>query len=202
MFEFLKEDAIRTIITRYKLNAMKTDEESRYFVYCLQLSDNHIYVGSTDNIYRRLYEHFTLSKGSSIWVKLHSPIQQVLEILEDCGKEDETEKTLFYMNMFGFEKVRGGYYCKTSYINKPKAFLNYEPKSIIGKNLSRDAIDKIVKDTHKIINLDLINDYNNQEESELQIEDSEIQLRQDIERGSPTPIQSDSSRLSFRVNRW
>lgn len=77
-------------------------------VYVLELSNNKFYVGRTDDIERRIGQHF-LGHGA-IWTRINKPISVVSFEIE---KDDwyENYKTLQLMKINGIQNVRGGEWC-------------------------------------------------------------------------------------------
>lgn len=112
MDSLLLQSARLGLEIRREYRRVKRDPDARYYTYVLQLQNDKLYVGNSDNIYQRLLDHFLQSPSSALWVKRHGPVQRVLEITRNCAKEDELYKTLQYMSMFGWENVRGSSYCK------------------------------------------------------------------------------------------
>ena len=98
---------IRTLYAR-----LKKESKGRYFTYVILLQNGKIYVGSSDNIYQRLYEHEMQTPQSAGFVREHGPVIRVLEISRNCRADDETYKTLEYMSLFGYENVRGSAWCR------------------------------------------------------------------------------------------
>jgi predicted GIY-YIG superfamily endonuclease len=121
------------------------DASGKYFVYALLLQEGKIYVGSTDNVYQRLYDHFNMTKSTAAWVRLHGPPSRVLEIVADAAPGDEDAVTEKYIAMFGLESVRGGRWhpvfsppnCNTNDVRvSGRAF----------KSLSRAEIEDVVRE--------------------------------------------------------
>ena len=75
-------------------------------VYTLKLENDCFYVGYSENLNRRLFQHFN-GEGSK-WCKLHKPIELVNAQLG--GKAEESIETLRLMGIHGKDKVRGGGY--------------------------------------------------------------------------------------------
>ena len=123
----LYEAAILAASIRAMYLEIKDHSAARYFVYVLLLPEGKIYVGSTDNIYTRLVDHFTCSPSSSLWVREYGPPVRVVEISKNCRPEDEQYKFTEYADKFGFEQVRGGGCCRL--------LVSHEPPSV--KNFSR-----------------------------------------------------------------
>lgn len=105
----------------------------RYFVYVLALQHGKLYVGSTDNIYSRLCDHFECSPRSAVWVREYGPPVRVVEICRNCAPEDENYKFAEYADKFGFENVRGGGCCRL--------LMHYEPLSV--RNFARRVQDTV-----------------------------------------------------------
>jgi hypothetical protein len=78
------------------------------YIYVLELVEERYYIGRTSNILRRIEEHFT--NNGAIYTKKYKPLK-VIEVEEEKTVEDEKIKTIFYMEKYGWEKVRGSYWC-------------------------------------------------------------------------------------------
>lgn len=83
------------------------------YVYVLRLegdeaAESYFYVGFTQNVARRMGEHFS-GEGAE-WTKVHRPVA-VAEVAEGL-RADERTKTLEYMRKHGWARTRG--YCWTS----------------------------------------------------------------------------------------
>jgi hypothetical protein len=77
-------------------------------IYILFLKYNKYYVGKSNNPHRRFNEHIKGTNGA-IWTRLYEPL--VGRILPQIiTGYDEDFITLFYMQEFGIDKVRGGKY--------------------------------------------------------------------------------------------
>lgn len=120
--------AVRDMYTRVKIFP-----HARYFVYVLMLQHGKMYVGSTDNIYIRLADHFKCSPRSAVWVREYGPPVRVIEIIRNCQLEDEEYKFAEMADKFGYENVRGGGWCKL--------FLRREPPSV--RNFTRRVPDEL-----------------------------------------------------------
>ena len=84
-------------------------------VYTLELEGNNFYVGFSDDIPKRMAEHF-LGRGS-YWTRLHAPIK-VLEVVPG-NKELEAAKTISLMCRVGWRRVRGAAWCATELKSMP-----------------------------------------------------------------------------------
>ena len=85
------------------------------YIYVLKLegdsaSDFYYYVGFTQDVGRRMQEHF--SGNGSEWTKAHKALS-ILEVVEG-EKADERQKTIEVMKKYGWSTTRG--YCWTSKI--------------------------------------------------------------------------------------
>lgn len=78
------------------------------FVYWLSLDNDKFYVGRTNDIKRRIGEHF-LGEGSK-WTKLNRP-KGVLGYTSELGDLHEDYMTLLMMKKHGVDNVRGGKWC-------------------------------------------------------------------------------------------
>jgi len=78
-------------------------------IYVLSLKQNKYYIGKTNNIKKRLEQHY---KGyGSKWTKKYKPLK-LIETFEEKDDFDEDKYTLKYMNNYGIENVRGGSFCE------------------------------------------------------------------------------------------
>ena len=78
-------------------------------VYVLKLSGGHYYIGHSENMKKRIDDHF--HKRGSTWTRLHD-VLTVIEIIPGADKIEETNKTLIYMKKYGVDKVRGSRWCQ------------------------------------------------------------------------------------------
>lgn len=83
------------------------------YVYVLRLEgdaghDHHFYVGFTQDLTKRLHDHF--HGDGAEWTKVHPPVS-VMEVFEG-DKSDERQKTIAMMKAHGWSTTRG--YCWTS----------------------------------------------------------------------------------------
>ena len=83
--------------------------------YVLELEHDCWYIGRTTDIHRRMGQHFNC-KGAK-WCGLHKPIR----IAEIRKGDVEKETTLEYMQMHGWERVRGGPWCQVRSCVGPKS---------------------------------------------------------------------------------
>ncbi len=86
---------------------------SMRYVYVLELVDGKYYVGSTQDLERRMIQHSD-PKGGSLWTKRYPPIKPLIKPLEKYivwgAKEaiqKETQVTCEYMWQYGIRNVRG-----------------------------------------------------------------------------------------------
>jgi hypothetical protein len=134
---------LRVAIGREYLR-LKRDPAARYYTYVLMLRDSKFYVGNSDSIYTRLLDHATMSPGSAVWVREHGPVQRVVEVCRGCASDDERYKTLEYMDMFGWQNVRGASWCRPAMRAAPAALAGFrrDPARPFD-HLSRREIDDI-----------------------------------------------------------
>ena len=84
----------------------------RLCVYVLLLKNAHFYVGITDNLKKRLSQHFR--GNGAVWTKKYEPVK-VLDVIQNASLLIETKVTREYMNRYGKDRVRGGKYCGLKY---------------------------------------------------------------------------------------
>jgi predicted GIY-YIG superfamily endonuclease len=100
-----------------KVQEIKTKLEKITFlmkisgVYILELEEGYYYIGESNDIYRRIFEHF-LKMGSKLTL-LYKPVKiikfyEINDKLERIEKENNTTEE--YINIYGAHKVRGGIY--------------------------------------------------------------------------------------------
>lgn len=135
---------------RRTLAKRKRDPSARYFTYTLLLRDGNVYVGSTDNVYVRLLDHYLMTSSSSVWVREHGPVQRVLEIVEDSTADDEKYKTLEYMSTFGWERVRGAGWCRSQMRAAPAALDAFARDRADFAYMSRPRISDVVTEVTRL----------------------------------------------------
>ena len=137
----LRAQAKANVLAKKSLEEAKTDKGAKYFVYALLLNEGKIYVGTTDNIFQRLLDHFTMSKSTSSWVRLHGPPLRILEIIVDADAYAENYLPLDYISRFGPENVRGGVW-NAVFCPPPPGAATFRPDKMYAR-LSRAEIDSI-----------------------------------------------------------
>jgi predicted GIY-YIG superfamily endonuclease len=81
---------------------------TKNYIYVLKLIDERYYVGRTGNILRRVKQHF--SGYGAKYTKKYKPLK-VIEVVEEITNDDERKMTFKYVDKYGWEKVRGSYWC-------------------------------------------------------------------------------------------
>lgn len=99
-------------------------------IYILELERNHYYVGRTNNILTRLYQHFH-SQGAN-YTQKYKPIK-IIEIKEEKTEMDETITTLECMLKYGWKQVRGAGWCQTKLMHQPKILEKIENRMNTGE---------------------------------------------------------------------
>ena len=83
-----------------------------YFIYVLELNEGKFYVGETNDLGQRLYQHVHTVDQSSLWVQQFG-FKRVI-YLEDASADKlerlkhEAETAIDMINEFGLDHVRGG----------------------------------------------------------------------------------------------
>jgi hypothetical protein len=141
----LLQSARLNVDVRRHFARLKRDPRVRYYTYVLLLQDNKLYVGNTNNIYNRLVDHCLMGDSSSVWVRRHGPVKRVVEVMRDCEREDEHYKTMEYMDLFGWQNVRGASYCRPTMRQPPAVLREFrrDPDKRFDY-LTRAEIDEIV----------------------------------------------------------
>lgn len=85
---------------------------SNKFIYVLLLGDDKIYVGSTDNLDRRMDQH-RAGEISAAWVKKYGFIQ-LIHSEPMVSEFDEERVTKEYMKLRGIDNVRGAKYSEVN----------------------------------------------------------------------------------------
>ena len=137
----LRAQARANVLAKTALEAAKTHGSDKYFVYALLLNEGKIYVGQTDNVYQRLLDHFTMSRSTSAWVRMHGPPVRILEVVVDADACAENYMTLDYISRFGADNVRGGVW-NAVFCNAPPIAANFRPDKVYDR-LSRAEIDAV-----------------------------------------------------------
>lgn len=103
------------------------------WIYTLLLSESKYYVGYTENLERRMTEHFT-GEGSK-WTQLYKPIK-IIEIVPETNDWQEDFTTLVMMRKYGINNVRGGCWCVSGPIyNIPENYDKIDPFKSLEENL-------------------------------------------------------------------
>lgn len=107
---------------------------SNMWIYVLKLNKNKYYVGSTNNIDRRIQDH--KQDNGCEWTKLYKfvSVEETEEVESSELYYRETLKTYKYMLDYGIDNVRGAQYCKC-------------------KSIKQDELDKIVSDIGHYFNM-------------------------------------------------
>ena len=121
------------------------------------LNDGKIYIGQSNDIERRLYEHMT--KGSSsripvdVVIQKESPTSFSYEIVEECALEDLNKRESFWIkfynaNTYGYNKNEGGL---TDVIgsHNPNAKLTEEDVKNIRKAYNNHCKQKEIYENYK-----------------------------------------------------
>lgn len=145
----LREAAVLAATIRGVYARIKSVPSARYFVYVLLLQNGKLYVGSTDNPYARLAQHWACSHESAGWVREWGPPVRVVEMCRDCRAEDEHLKYAEYADKFGWQNVRGGGCCRVIMTQEPPSVAAFaRPPDAAFVYLSRAEIDEIVATVH------------------------------------------------------
>ena len=97
-------------------------------IYILKCDKNKFYVGKSNNVNKRIQEHF--QTNGSAWTRKYKPLS-VHKIIDTSDIFDEDKWTLKYMELYGIKNVRGGSFCK---LILTKSELNIIRRMINGAN--------------------------------------------------------------------
>lgn len=87
----------------------RSSNDQNKVLYVLRLQDDCWYVGTTNDLQRRVSDH---SRGQgAAWTKAH-PVIKLYESMPCPDPLLEDYKTKEYMRRYGMDKVRGGTYCQ------------------------------------------------------------------------------------------
>jgi hypothetical protein len=125
---------------------INTIDLTRSYIYVLELIDDRYYIGRTSNFMQRMNDHFTGS--GSEYTKKYKPIK-IIEVTEETNLTDERDKTLEYMRIYGYEKVRGYTWCRETLKKFPKIKKN--KKNILEKNYDNEDIKELYINENKNI---------------------------------------------------
>ena len=132
------ELAKATIDIRYRL----CHKASRFWVYVLELNNGNFYVGETDNVWLRLVTHIVGGPSAPRWVKRHG-FRRVIEIVRNAEVDAETTKTLHWMSMFGWERVRGAGWCALDMAGPPAALNTFDRATYTYDHLSPMEVTRV-----------------------------------------------------------
>jgi predicted GIY-YIG superfamily endonuclease len=92
-------------------------------IYILALEDNCFYVGRTENLPKRIRDHFS-GRGAA-WTKVHRPIG-VVKTIRCRHNEEEDMWTKKMMGQYSVAQVRGGSHCQVTLDGDQKKYLERE----------------------------------------------------------------------------
>lgn len=122
---------------------------TKNYVYVLELEDERYYVGRTSNFFQRIEDHF--NGNGSIYTKKYKPIK-IKEVIEETNLYIERDKKIEYMNLYGYEKVRGYAWCREILRKQPK-ITNKKPSINVKKNYDENPV---IKEMYILENKDII----------------------------------------------
>ena len=85
----------------------KFNTKLNLIIYILELEDNKFYVGKTNDVEKRFFEH--ANGNGSVWTKKYH-VKKIKETIENADPFDEDKYVKKYMTMYGIDAVRGGSY--------------------------------------------------------------------------------------------
>jgi len=89
--------------------------------YVLSLKNNKYYVGLSSQINKRITNHF--KNRTTNWIKKY-PVINVKCIINNCSKVFENDLTLYLMNIYGWQNIRGGAWTKVNMTKPPDLIRN------------------------------------------------------------------------------
>ena len=113
-------------------------------VYTLELEGGNYYVGWSDDVPRRIAEHF-MGRGA-MWTRVYPPVA-VLSVVPG-GKDLENATTIALMCTHSWRKVRGGAWCQMELKAMPlplsKALASKVPREVQSTGVSFDYHDHLI----------------------------------------------------------
>lgn len=100
--------------------------EANVNVYILKLEQNKYFINSSirktmKGVQSDIDKHF---KGKGVcWIKKYKPLEMI-KIMPNKNRMDETKETIKYMEIYGLDNVRGGEYKKVNLSAKEKKTIN------------------------------------------------------------------------------
>lgn len=92
-------------------------------IYVLRLEGGKYYVGKTDNLTKRIEEHF--DGNGSAWTRKYKPVS-IVEKRVNVSSFEEDKYTKEYMSKYGIDNVRGGSYAQINLDQVQKEALTRE----------------------------------------------------------------------------
>jgi hypothetical protein len=114
----------------YQIDPLKEEIKNNLTLYVLECECDKIYVGTTKNFSSRIIQHGN-DLGSE-WTKKYKPIK-ILKKLDNKNQYDEDTYTLYYMEKYGVDNVRGGTFCQVVLNNETKNLINTMINASSGK---------------------------------------------------------------------
>tara|TARA_Y100000816_G_scaffold278964_1_gene250705 strand:- start:71 stop:502 length:432 start_codon:yes stop_codon:yes gene_type:complete len=100
--------------------------KSANIIYKVNCDNNKKYIGKTNNIERRVNQHFS-GNGSKVTQKFKP---KTVEIIDVCSEYSSSAAEQFHteenIKKYGYENVRGGRYTNSKTLHKTKKGLYYE----------------------------------------------------------------------------
>lgn len=102
-------------------------------IYILELELGRYYIGRTDNLENRIWQHF--HNEGCYFTKMFHPVK-ILTVIHDASVFDEDRYVIEYMSKYGIQNVRGGSYSKLNLTNEQYIAINC---------MIRNALDKCLR---------------------------------------------------------
>lgn len=105
-------------------------------VYRMRCEENKKYVGASDELERRIGQHFIAAIAPECqppvkWLEKYKPV--ALEYFRPGGLDEELKLTLESMQEFGWENVRGSFIHKVQMTKPHKLFVKYQEEQALLK---------------------------------------------------------------------
>ena len=139
---------------RKRMHEEKKPANSKLFTYVLLLNNGNFYVGSSNNLFTRFNQHIYDLDYSSKWVRHHGPVVRVVEVIRNSSLDDEVYKTLEFMEMFGYQSVRGAHWTTVELRGPPVALASFVRNRSDFEYMPRTEINKtleVAKELHDIM---------------------------------------------------
>lgn len=117
--------------------------EAPIWIYVLELTNGHYYVGQSSDVTGRIDAHKS-GKGSA-WTKLHLFQRELMREPTDTvdwkiAEIQENQRTLEMMSLYGWQNVRGGFWCNTCETQTRQSLIAHGQEQVVGLSRSEQPL--------------------------------------------------------------